>query len=104
MSAETLVPVGLLGGIARLIEEQHFHQLPLDIKMHWEDQVQEVLAQSDADYLVVCKPGICFESFEKIFRRSVGLLQKDEWQIRFRVYNSQMSDDFEFSANKHVLI
>lgn len=99
LRAETEVPEGLLKGIAKLIEEQHFHHLPSDIKMHWQAYVQEVIAESDLQYLVVCKPEICFERFEKLFRASIGLLIKDEWQILFRVYNAEMSDDFELAVN-----
>lgn len=95
LRSEMEVPEGLLKGIAKLIEEQHFNYLPSDIKMHWEAYVQEVVVQSDVEYLVVCKPDVSFERFEKIFRASISLLVKDEWQIRFRVYNADMSDDFE---------
>lgn len=104
LSAEMEVPAGLLKGVAQLIDEQHFHQLPFDIKMHWAADVQEVLVQSDAEYLVVCKPGICFERFEKLFRGSINLLLKDEWEIRFRVYNSNMSDDFEVLTRSSIYL
>ncbi|NRF37493.1 hypothetical protein [Pedobacter foliorum] len=100
LRAETEVPAGLLKGIVKLIEQQHFHHLPSDIKMHWEAYLQEVIMLSDLEYMVICKPGICFESFEKLFRTSIGLLIKDEWQILFRVYNAGMSDDFELVANR----
>nr|WP_068890359.1 hypothetical protein [Pedobacter panaciterrae] len=99
LRAETEVPEGLLRGLAKLIEEQHFHHLPSDLKMHWETYVQEVIVQSDTQYLLVCKPEICFERFEKLFKGSIALLVKDEWQILFRVYNAGMSEDFEVFVN-----
>lgn len=89
------VPAGFATEVADLIESQHFNTLPGEIKIRWADNVQEVVVQGDDCYLVICKAGIEFERFEKIFRGFIGEMLKDEWQIRFRVYNSDMSADFE---------
>ena len=90
------VPDGLATGIAHLIEAQHFNSLPDDIKLRWPEQVQEVIAQSDDRYLVICKAGLNFERFERVFRNFISDLIKDEWKIRFVVYNAEMTADFEF--------
>lgn len=97
--AVAAVPDGLATGIAKLIETQHIYQLPEEIKLRWADQVQEVIAKSDQHYLVICKVDIPFSRFEKVFRNFISELVKDEWQIRFVVYNAVLSDDFEVILN-----
>lgn len=93
------IPDGLVTGIVNLIEQQHFNRLPAKIKEHWESYVHEVITQSDTLYLIVCKQGIDFDRFKKLFWGYIGELIKDPWQIRFRVYNADMSDDFEVLVN-----
>lgn len=93
------IPEGMVSGIARLIEGQHYNQLPVDIKTHWADYVHEVIPRSDAEYLVICKARIDFCRFQKLFGECVAGLIKDEWQIRFRVYDADMSRDFEVFIN-----
>lgn len=93
------VPDGLVTGIANLIEQQGFNRLPAKIKEHWEPYVHEVVTQSDALYLIVCRQNVDFDRFKKLFWGYIGELIKDPWQIRFRVYNADMSDDFEVVVN-----
>lgn len=85
----------LIAGIGNLIDMQHFNRLPEEIKTHWEAYVQQVIAQGDQQYLVVCKNGIDFARFERLFRAYIVNLVRDPWEIRFRVYDAVMSDDFE---------
>lgn len=93
------IPDGLVTGIVKLIEQQHFNQLPAKIKEHWELYVQEVITKSDTLYLIVCKPGIDFDRFKKLFWGYIGELIKDPWEVRFSVYNADMTDDFEVIVN-----
>lgn len=99
LHALSTIPDGLVSGIVKLIEQQYFNKLPAKIKEHWESYILEVLTQSDALYLIICKHGIDFERFKKLFWGYIGELIKDPWQIRFRVYNADMSDDFEVTVN-----
>lgn len=92
------IPKGMASGIAKLIETQHFNTLPSDIKMHWSGDVHEVVMRSDSDYLVICKPEIDFERFEKLFKECISGLVKDPWEVQFNVYNASMSADFECSS------
>jgi hypothetical protein len=93
------VPEGLVTGIGQLIENQHFNRLPALISQRWSEYVQQVVVVSDREYLVICTDGIDLEHFEKLFRGSVSELVKDEWRIRFRVYDALMSADFELLVN-----
>ena len=94
----------LIKGIGNLIDQQHFNRLPLDIKKHWADDVQEALAQGDNQYLVICKPDVDFHRFEKVFHTYISELVKDDWEIRFRVYDAAMSNDFEVFVKHKRLI
>ena len=93
------IPEGMLTGISELIENQHYNKLPTKIKEHWHEYVYEVVAQSDELYLVICKPDISLDSFEKLFRAYIPELVKDEWQVKFRVYDAEMSQDFDVLVN-----
>lgn len=99
LHALSQVPDGLVTGIARLIEQQDFNRLPAKIKEHWAIYVEAVITQNDALYLIVCKQGVDFDRFKKLFWGYIGQLIKDPWKIRFRVYNADMSDDFEVIVN-----
>lgn len=94
----------LTQGIGCLIDEQHFNRLPLEIKKHWTEYVQEAIAQGDNQYMVICKPEIDFIRFEKVFRTYIPGLVSDDWEIRFRVYNAEMSSDFEVAVKHKLLI
>lgn len=93
------VPDGLATGIGRLIEDQHFNKLPAMICGRWPGYVQQVVMISDQEYLVICLEDIDLQRFEKIFSGSVGELVKDEWKIRFRVYDALMNNDFQVEVN-----
>lgn len=93
------VPDGLLTGIGRLIENQHFNKLPAAISGRWSEYVQQVVVVSDSEYLVIGLDGIDLERFEKLFSSSISELVKDEWKIRFRVYDALMAEDFEVWVN-----
>jgi hypothetical protein len=100
---KVILPQELIKGIGRLIDAQHFNLLPIELKQHWEAYVRETIAQGDNQYLVVCKDGIDFERFEKLFRAYIMNLVRDPWEIRFRVYNAVMSEDFEVVVKGAVL-
>ncbi len=91
----TSIPQELVEKIGALIDAQYFNRLPMEIKTHWEAYVQETIAQGDRHYLVVCKADVDFERFEKLFRTYIMNLVRDPWEICFRVYDAEMSEDFE---------
>lgn len=93
------VPDGLATGIGRLIEDQHFNKLPAMISRRWSEYVQQVVMISDAEYLVICLEGVDLQRFERIFSGSITELVKDEWKIRFRVYDALMNNDFQVEVN-----
>lgn len=97
-----VISESLIECIGGLIDLQHFNRLPLEIKTHWTDEVQEAIAQGDNQYLVICKPDIDFQRFEKVFRTYISTLVKDEWEIRFRVYDADMSNDFEVFVKQNT--
>ena len=92
------IPEGMCMELANLIESQHFNYLPAEIKSHWQAQVHEIIPQSDDEYLLVCKPGIDFERFVKVFSAYVPCLLKDEWPITFNLYDAGMNEDATVSV------
>ncbi|RYD71107.1 MAG: hypothetical protein EOP53_24225 [Sphingobacteriales bacterium] len=86
-------------GITTFIESQHFNSLPNEILSRWPKLVQEVVMRSDQEYLVICREGIHFEHFYRIFTRFVPLMLKDEWPVTFQVYNHDFSEDFNAIMN-----
>lgn len=98
------IPHELIEGVGALIDQQHFNRLPMEIKLHWAAYVQQVIAQGDSQYLVICKAGIDFERFEKLFRAYIMNLVRDPWEICFRVYDAAMSEDFELSVKGPMLL
>jgi hypothetical protein len=98
-----VISESLIQGISGLIDRQHFNRLPVEIKAHWTEEVQEAIAQGDNQYLVICKVNIDFQRFEKVFSAYISTLVKDEWDIRFRVYDADMSCDFEVFVKKNEL-
>jgi len=78
----------------KLIDQQHYHTLPAEICARWPKLIAEVIAKTDREYVVVCKPLINFETFERIFTKFVPGLIKDEWSVDFQVYNHDFSEDF----------
>lgn len=94
------IPEGMCRELAKLIESQHFNQLPLDIKTHWPAKVLEVVVKSDSEYLVICRPETDMESFVKIFSSYAPYLLKDEWPILFKIYDAGMNEDVEVSIQR----
>lgn len=88
--------------IVKFIDKQHFNDLPSALMSRWNKQIHEVVPRSDQEYLVVCKAGIGFKSFEGIFSRFVSGLLKDEWPINFRVFSHDFSEDFTLQAKPSV--
>jgi hypothetical protein len=78
----------------KLIDKQYYHTLPAEICARWPKLIAEVIAKTDREYVVVCKPLINFETFERIFTKFVPGLIKDEWSVDFQVYNHDFSQDF----------
>jgi len=98
-----VISESLIEGIGGLIDRQHFNRLPVELKAHWADELQEVIAQGDNQYLVICRADVDFQRFEKVFGTYIHTLVKDEWQIRFRVFDADMSSDFEVFVKKNEL-
>ena len=94
----------LILAFGALIDQQHFNRLPLEIEKHWSDKVQKAIAQADDKYMVICKPGINFDRFEKVFRTYIPSLVADDWQISFHVYDAEMSNDFEATVKYKLLV
>ncbi len=82
--------------------QNFFNSLPQEICSRWPNLVEKVVLQSDTAYMVICKEGISFKSFERIFSRFVPGLLKDEWAIKFQVFNHDFSDDFSLNATPLV--
>lgn len=88
LSAEKVFAIG------NLIDQQHFNHLPEDIKKHWQAYVQEIIVQSDSDYMVICRKGIDFSHFKTIFTSFIVNFIQDEWPIDFYVYDADFAIDF----------
>lgn len=88
LSVEKVKAMGIL------IDQQHFNHLAKDIKKHWLEYIQEVIVQSDCDYIVICKEGIDFARFKIVFTSFIVNFIQDEWPIDFYVYNADFSIDF----------
>lgn len=80
--------------IGKFIDAQYFNFLPDKIKMHWHDDVNEVMMQNDGLYLVICKPDINFRRFKNVFSAFIAQLVEDEWAVEFKVYNAAFTDEF----------
>jgi len=89
---------GIFNGLTRHIDDQYFNRLPEELCLRWPNQIEKVLATSDEEYLVICKAAVSFKSFEGIFSRFVPGMLKDEWIVKFRVFNHDFSDDFLLEA------
>jgi len=92
----------LLNGITTYIDAQYFNSLPAEICSRWPNLVEKVLLRSDTAYMIICKEGISFKSFQRIFSRFVPGLLKDEWTVNFQVFNHDFSDDFSLLAKPLV--
>ena len=94
------IPEGMCKDLAMLIESQHFNQLPEEIKTHWPGKVLEVIVKNDAEYLIICQPKTDLERFVKVFAAYVPHLLKDEWAILFKIYDAEMTEDFEVTVQR----
>lgn len=74
----------LLSKIGLFIDSQYFNFLPDKIKTHWHEAVQEVIMQSDSEYLVVCKENIEFNHFKNIFSAYIAELVEEEWSVELK--------------------
>ncbi|WP_231425351.1 hypothetical protein [Pedobacter sp. Leaf250] len=88
--------------IGDFIDRQHFNSLPYRIKEHWEEYVEEVIMQTDSEYLVVTIAGSNFERFEKMFRSFISELIEDSWPIHFKVYDSGFEREFEMFGTQKL--
>jgi len=84
----------LIQNIGLFIDRQQYQTLPIEIKLRWPKLIEEIIVNSDAEYIVVCKPFVNFRSFEKMFEKFVPAMIKDEWAINFKVYNHDFGEDF----------
>ncbi|KQM69232.1 hypothetical protein ASE74_04255 [Pedobacter sp. Leaf216] len=84
------------------IEHGYFNRLPEEICSRWPDLVEKVVLRCDADYMVICKEGISFKSFEQVFSKFIPGLLKDEWAVKFQVFSHDFCDDFLLEARPLV--
>nr|WP_199156266.1 hypothetical protein [Pedobacter sp. ASV2] len=89
----------LLAQIGKFISNQNYQKLPGEIKAHWNNFVEEALATADDFYLIITKPEIDFDRFEKTFKNYIANLVKDEWQITFRVCDACFNNEFIVKVN-----
>lgn len=92
----------LFKGMTTLIDAQNFNVLPQEVISRWGNYIDQVLPRSDSAYLVVCRSGISFKTFERVFSRFVSDLLKDEWSVEFQVFNHDFSEDFTVLAKPVV--
>lgn len=88
----------LFAGICKMIESQHYHQLSVQIIARWSNVIAEVITKSDDEYLIICKEHVGFKSFGTIFSRFIPTMLKDEWPVRFQLYNHDFSEDLALVA------
>ncbi|MDQ0966619.1 hypothetical protein QFZ20_002022 [Flavobacterium sp. W4I14] len=84
----------LIQNIGLFIDGQQHQTLPIEIKLRWPKLIEEIIVNSDAEYMVVCKPFVNFRSFEKMFEKFVPAMIKEEWTINFKVYSHDFGEDF----------
>ena len=84
----------LIQNIELFIDGQQYQTLPIEIKLRWPKIIEEIIVNSDAEYMVVCKPFVNFRSFEKMFEKFVPAMIKEEWTINFKVYSHDFGEDF----------
>jgi hypothetical protein len=92
------LPCEMIQGAGSLIDQQYYQTLPSEVCTRWPKLIAEVITKSDHEYMVICKPLINFEAFERIFTKFVPGLLKDEWSVDFQVYNHDFSEDFVLEA------
>ena len=90
----------LIQSIGLFIDRQQYQNLPIEIKLRWPKLIEEIIVNSDAEYIVVCKLFVNFRSFEKMFEKFVPAMIKDEWAINFKVYSHDFEEDFIKQLNR----
>lgn len=90
----------LLQNMGLFIDQQQHQNLPNEIKLRWPKLIEEIIVNSDSEYLVICKPFVNFRSFEKMFEKFVPTMIKDEWTITFKVYSHDFEEDFIKKLNR----
>jgi len=101
LSGDTL-GAELFKGLTGHIDAQYFNRLPQEICSRWPNLVEKIVSRSDADYMVICKENISFKNFEQLFSKFIPGLLKDEWSVKFQVFNHDFSDDFLLTARPLV--
>ncbi|NII82185.1 hypothetical protein FHT21_001230 [Pedobacter sp. SG908] len=99
LSGEVL-PEELLQNIGLFIDRQQYRKLPDELKWRWPKLIEEIIVNSDSEYMVICKPFVNFRSFEKMFEKFVPAMIKDEWAINFKVYSHDFEEDFIKQLNR----
>ena len=92
----------LFQGLTNHIDDQYFNSLPGAICSRWPNLVEKVILRSDAEYMVICKEGINFEGFERIFSKFVPGLLKNEWPVKFDVFDHDFASDFSIETSPIV--
>ncbi|WP_316757628.1 hypothetical protein [Pedobacter aquatilis] len=87
-----------LQAVGRFIDAQAFSTLPPVVLSRWPDDLAEVVVQSESDYLLICKLGRDFASFERIFRAFISGLIRAEGLFSFKVFDAGFDRDFELSV------
>ncbi|KLT63857.1 hypothetical protein [Pedobacter sp. BMA] len=88
LSVERVLNIGIF------IDQQHFNRLPEKIRQKWEDFIEQVIMQTDSEYIIVTRAGINFTAFKRFFTEYIGNLVEDDWAVEFKVYNADFDDDF----------
>ncbi|WP_025145455.1 hypothetical protein [Pedobacter jeongneungensis] len=71
-----------------------YDSLKIKIIARWPEAVQDVIMESEKVYLVICKPGICFFTFRRVFPQFVPRIIQQENDLEFKVYNASFNSDF----------
>ncbi|KQM76908.1 hypothetical protein ASE74_16670 [Pedobacter sp. Leaf216] len=96
------LPPEMIKGAGKLIDRQNYHILSAEICNRWPKLIAEVIAKSDCEFMLICKPAVNFEAFERIFSKYVSGMIKDEWPIDFHIYNHDFSEDFILKSVSRV--
>ncbi|WP_406826356.1 hypothetical protein [Pedobacter sp. KACC 23697] len=89
-----MLPEELMHHMGLFIDGQQHLYLPEEIKLRWPALIEEIIVNSDAEYMVICKAFVDFRSFEKMFEEFVPGMIKEEWAINFKVYSHNFDEDF----------
>ncbi|WP_316801513.1 hypothetical protein [Pedobacter frigidisoli] len=87
-----------LHAVEQFIDAQAFSTLPAMLLSRWADDLEEVVVQSESDYLLVCKPARDFAIFERIFREFITGIIRGEGLFNFKVFDAGFERDFELNV------